>query len=89
MGAQKLLFPDLDKHKSRKDRNRDPWGRYDTMSRFKAYEQKIERLRATIKYLTSVTTASADAIRKRDMEIEKLKNIINNRDNSDYRLKER
>ena len=64
------LFPELDKATHEQNgRRRDPWGRFDRNDRYKAYEQKIERLRGTIKYLTSISTVHADAIRKRDQRI--------------------
>jgi len=86
---EKTLFPDLGIVKSGKGQRRDPFGRFDSRDRFEAYERKISRQRETIKYLLNVLGSHADAIRKRDLEIERLKNIINNRDNSDYRLNNR
>lgn len=78
--VDRTLFPELNTVKEKSGQRRDPFGCYDTRKRHEAYERKIDRLRATIKYLASVTGANADAIRKRDIEIERLKNIINNRD---------
>ncbi len=78
--AQETLFPELSVIRGRKGQKRDPFGRYDTRDRFEAYERKIERLKGTIKYLLSISSAHADEIRRRDIEIERLKNIINNRD---------
>jgi hypothetical protein len=70
----KTLFPELEKAiHEHNGRRRDPWGRFDRNDRYKAYEQKIERMRATIKYLTSLMGSHADAIRKRDQEIIELK----------------
>ncbi len=78
MAAEKLLFnePDAPK-KAPRGRNRDPWGRFDTSDRREAYERKIERLRGTIRYLLSVNAGAAEAIRKRDVEIARLKQMNN------------
>jgi len=71
--AQETLFPELSVIRGRKGQKRDPVGRYDTRDRFEAYERKIERLKGTIKYLLSISSVHADAIRKRDEEIRELK----------------
>lgn len=70
---EKSLFPDLFFVKSGKGQRRDPFGRFDTRDRFEAYERKISRQRDTIKYLMSVMSSHADAIRRRDLEIQELK----------------
>lgn len=69
----KTLFPELNIAKSGKGQRRDPFGRFDTRDRFEAYERKISRQRDTIKYLMSVMSSHADAIRRRDIEIQELK----------------
>ena len=74
INAERTLFPDPSPTvRSHRGRQRDPFGRYDTRDRFEAYERKIERLRGTIKYLLSITSVHADAIRQRDEEIRELK----------------
>lgn len=69
----KSLFPDMNIAKSGMGQRRDPYGRFDSRERFEAYERKILRQRDTIKYLLSVIGSHADAIRKRDIEIQELK----------------
>lgn len=72
--SDRSLFPELaPSMMSQHGRQRDPFGRYDTKVRYAAYERKIERLRGTIKYLLSITSVHADAIRQRDEEIRELK----------------
>jgi hypothetical protein len=70
---EKTLFPDSDIVRQGKGRRRDPFGRFDSRDRFDAYERKISRQRETIKYLLSVMNSHADAIRRRDLEIQELK----------------
>ena len=70
---EKSLFPDLTLAKPGKGQRRDPFGRYDTRDRFEAYERKITRQRDTIKYLLNIMSSHADAIRRRDIEIQELK----------------
>lgn len=77
---EKSLFPDLNIVKSGKGQRRDPFGRFDSRDRFEAYERKISRQRDTIKYLLSVMSSHADAIRKRDQEIHELKFQLSRRD---------
>lgn len=79
--AERTLFPELSVIRGRKGQKRDPFGRYDTRDRFEAYERKIERLKGTIRYLLSITSVHADAIRRRDEEIRELKFQLSQRNN--------
>lgn len=79
MLAEKTLFPELKKPLIKKGKRRDPFGRYDTRERYEAYKRKIERLRATVKYLLNLKDSTADAIRRRDEEIRELKFQLNQR----------